>query len=74
MKTNMGTTDRVIRTLIALAIITFYVLGYISGTWAIVLLIISGIFILTSLIGICPLYSLFGIRTNHPKMKSTPKF
>jgi fatty acid desaturase len=74
MKTNMGTTDRVIRLLIALAIITLYVLGYLSGIWAIVLFVLSGIFLLTGIAGVCPLYLPFGIRTNHPKIKSTPKY
>ena len=63
MKKNMGTIDRLIRFLIAAVIITLYSLGVISGTLAIVLLVFSGIFILTSFISFCPLYLPFGIST-----------
>jgi hypothetical protein len=63
MKTNMGSADRIIRILIALVIITLYFTNMISGTIAIVLLVLSGVFILTSLISFCPLYILFGLNT-----------
>ena len=63
MKTNMGSADRIIRILIALVIITLYFTNMISGTLAIVLLVLSGVFILTSLISFCPLYTLFGLNT-----------
>lgn len=63
MKRNMGTTDRVLRVLVAVVIAVLYFTHQISGTWAIVGLIISGIFILTSLISFCPLYLPFGINT-----------
>jgi hypothetical protein len=63
MKKNMGMIDRLIRVLIAVVVVILYFTGNISGTLAIVLLIFSGIFILTSLIGVCPLYIPFGIKT-----------
>ncbi|MBS1660897.1 MAG: DUF2892 domain-containing protein [Bacteroidetes bacterium] len=63
MKKNMGITDRVIRTLIAAVVIILFVNHFISGTLGIVLLAVAGIFVLTSLVGLCPLYSLFGIST-----------
>lgn len=63
MKTNMGLVDRALRIVIALAIAAAYLLDYISGTLAIVLLVAAGIFILTSFIGTCPLYLPFGIST-----------
>lgn len=63
MKKNMGSADRVIRVLIALVIAGLYFSKIISGTVAIVLLVVAGIFLLTSLIGSCPLYSVLGIRT-----------
>jgi hypothetical protein len=52
----MGNTDRIIRVLIAVAILILYFTNIISGTLAIVLLALSGIFILTSIISFCPLY------------------
>jgi hypothetical protein len=68
MKKNMSTLDRVIRTLIAVVIIGLYLAHVISGTLAIVLLVIAAIFILTSIISFCPLYWLLGISTA-PKPK-----
>ncbi|MFY9310227.1 MAG: DUF2892 domain-containing protein [Bacteroidia bacterium] len=63
MKPNMGTFDKVIRILVAIAVIVLYLTHQISGTTAIVLLIVAGIFILTSVIGFCPLYWPFHIST-----------
>jgi hypothetical protein len=63
MKKNMGLADRLIRILAAIAIIALYAIKAISGTTAIILLIVAGIFILTSFISFCPLYLPFGIST-----------
>ena len=63
MKTNMGSVDRIIRVLIAIVIIALYFASVLSGTLAIVLLVVSGVFVLTSLISFCPLYTLLGITT-----------
>lgn len=59
----MGNIDRIIRVLIALVVIALYFANVISGTVAIVLLALSGVFILTSIISFCPLYVIFGINT-----------
>jgi hypothetical protein len=63
MKKNMGIADRVLRVLAAIVVIASYFMGFISGTLAIVLLLFSGIFILTSLVGFCPLYLPLGLST-----------
>lgn len=64
MEKNMGSTDRILRILIALIIITLYFTTNIfSHTAAIILLIVSTVFILTSIVGVCPLYLPLGIRT-----------
>lgn len=63
MKTNMGSQDKTIRIILAIIIAVLFFTKIISGTIAIVLLVVAGIFILTSLIGYCPLYSLLGIST-----------
>lgn len=63
MKKNMGTVDRVIRTLIAVVIAVLYFTGQISGTWAIILGIVALVFLLTSLVGGCPAYLPFGLST-----------
>ena len=61
MKQNMGTTDKVVRILVAIAIAVLYFTNQISGTVAIVLLVLAGVFILTSMLSFCPLYLAFGI-------------
>ena len=63
MKKNIGSTDRIIRVLVALVIGVLYFMNVISGTIGIVLVALGGIFLLTSIAGICPLYMPFGIRT-----------
>jgi len=63
MKKNMGTVDKTIRVIMAAVIALLYYLGVISGTLAIILMIFAIIFIVTSLISFCPLYTLFGINT-----------
>ena len=63
MKANMGTVDKVIRILVALVIAGLYFTHTITGTVAIVLLALAGVFILTSFMSFCPLYFPFGIST-----------
>ncbi len=63
MKKNMGTADRIIRVIIAAIVGALYFTGTISGTLGLVLLVLAGVFVLTSLISFCPLYPIFGIST-----------
>lgn len=63
MKKNVGTIDKVVRILIAVVISGLYFSNIISGTVAIVLLILAGVFILTSFMSFCPLYLPFGLST-----------
>lgn len=63
MKKNMGTTDRVFRTIIAVLVAILFATGVISGVLGIVLIIFAGIFLLTSIVSFCPLYMPFGIKT-----------
>ena len=70
MKTNMGSADRVIRLVLAAAFAGLYFSGTVTGTLGYVLLALGGIFILTSLISSCPLYSIFGISTCATKKSS----
>lgn len=67
MTTNMGRVDRAIRIVAAIAVAVLYFGGWISGVWAIVLGVIAAIFVLTSLVGTCPLYSLLGLSTRGRK-------
>lgn len=63
MKSNIGTLDKVIRVLLALSIVALYFTNVISGIITIILLVFSGIFIMTSFISFCPLYLALGIST-----------
>ncbi len=67
MKKNMGSADKVVRILIALLIVVLFAADVISGVLGIVLLVFAGIFMLTSLIGSCPLYEPLGINTSKKK-------
>ena len=63
MTQNMGSADKAIRLTIAAAIAILYFTHVISGTLAIVLGAMAFVFVLTSLINVCPLYLPFGIST-----------
>jgi hypothetical protein len=63
MKKNMGNADRLIRILIAALIAVLFLTNTISGTLGIVLLVLAGVFLLTSFISFCPLYASLGITT-----------
>lgn len=63
MKTNMGGIDRVLRIGIAIAIAILFFTKIISGVLGIALMILAGVFLVTSFIGFCPIYTLFGINT-----------
>lgn len=69
MKKNMGTSDKIIRIIIAIVIGVLYFTNILTGTLGIALLILSGIFILTSILNFCPIYSIFGLKTCSIKNK-----
>ena len=60
-RTNVGTTDRVIRVVVGLSLILGYFLNRDGAmSW---LYLIGIIPLVTGLVGTCPLYSLLGIST-----------
>lgn len=63
MKKNMGGTDRIIRTLAAILFAVLYFTGTVTGTIGTVLLVIAGVFLITSFMSFCPLYTPFGLST-----------
>lgn len=67
MKQNLGTIDRVIRTVLALVVAILYFTDNLSGLAAIVLGIFAVVFLLTSMVGYCPLYTVLGIKTTKDK-------
>ncbi|MDD4971014.1 MAG: DUF2892 domain-containing protein [Paludibacter sp.] len=66
MKKNMSTADRIIRTLIAAVVLGLYFTNVISGTLGIILIVVSVVFLLTSLVSFCPLYAVLGL-SSKPK-------
>lgn len=67
MKKNMGNTDRIIRVLLAIVFVALYFTNTVTGTLGIVLLVFAGAFVLTSLVSVCPLYSVLGFSTCQSK-------
>ena len=63
MKKNMGTVDRVLRTIIAIAIGVLWYTNRISGTLAIILGIAAVAFLVTSFVSWCPAYMPLGMST-----------
>lgn len=63
MKQNMGTIDRVVRAIVAVVAVVLIFTGQLTGVWAIIVGVLAAVFALTSLVGFCPLYVPFGIRT-----------
>ncbi len=64
--TNEGTVDRVAR--VTLGVVLLIVgFGVIGGTGGTILGIVGLVPLLTGLAGWCPLYSVFGFRTNEAK-------
>lgn len=63
MKPNMGTADRVMRVILAAVMAILYFTDTVTGTLGLVLLALAAVFLLTSFIRFCPLYTPFGIST-----------
>jgi len=55
--------DKVIRYILAAIFVALYFTGTVTGTLGIVLLVLAGVFVLTSLVSFCPLYAPFGLST-----------
>lgn len=63
----MGGWDKGIRFLMAILIGILYFTGVLSGTIALIGLLVAVVLIGTSLFGSCPLYLPFGFSTNQKK-------
>ncbi len=63
MKTNVGSTDKIIRIIAAVLFSVLFFTGTVTGTLGYVLLVLGVILLATSLISFCPLYTLFGMNT-----------
>lgn len=63
MKKNMGATDKAIRIIVAILFFVLFLSKMVVGIAAIILLVIAIVFLITSWVGVCPLYSLLGINS-----------
>jgi len=63
MKANVGDIDRVVRLLAGLALIALGVLGSLVAPWNMVAMGAGAVFVLTSVISFCPLYTILGINS-----------
>lgn len=67
MKSNMGALDRTVRIVIAAAVAVLLAVGTLHGALGIVLAIIGAIFLVTGVVGFCPLYALFRLSTKRAR-------
>jgi hypothetical protein len=72
MKTNMGGIDRALRLVLAAVVAVLYFTGQLTGTAAVVLGILAVVFVLTSLVGFCPLYVPLGLSTKKKARSAAP--
>lgn len=69
MKKNVGTTDKIIRILIAAVLVVLFFTNVVTGTLGIIALVLAGVLVVTSLVSFCGLYTLLGISSCPAKKK-----
>ena len=67
MPKNMGLIDKIVRIALAIGVAALLITGIVDGAAGIVLGILAAIFIVTSIVGTCPLYMPFKISTRGKK-------
>jgi len=63
MKTNLGGLDKIIRVSLAMVAGLLVYFEVVDDILAYILLTLIGVFVITSLVGFCPLYGIFGINS-----------
>lgn len=63
MKSNLSNLDRTIRVVVAALFAYLYFGGIVTGVLGIVLAALGVVFVLTAIVGYCPLYTLFKFST-----------
>lgn len=63
MKPNLSNLDRTLRVIVAALFAYLYFGGIVTGVLGIVLLVLGVVFVLTAIVGFCPLYTLFKFST-----------
>ncbi len=65
MKMNLGTSDRMIRVFVAALLAALAYAQIVAGITGVVMYIAAAVLALTSMLGYCPMYTLFRIDTAH---------
>ena len=63
MTKNMGKIDKIIRLIMAALFIGLFMGNIVTGVFGVILLVLASVFIATSWISFCPLYTVFGANT-----------
>ena len=63
MTVNEGTLDRTLRAIAGVLLVAAWLLGWLTGTFAVVLGIVGVVLLLTAAVGFCPLYRVLGMNT-----------
>ncbi|HNS63012.1 MAG TPA: DUF2892 domain-containing protein [Anaerolineaceae bacterium] len=64
MKINESMTDRIVRVVLGIVLLVLGWGGIVTGTLGVIFKWLGFIPLLTGIVGFCPLYALFKIRTN----------
>lgn len=67
MKSNIGSTDKIIRLIIAIVALAAKFFIPLTGVLGIVAIVVAAIALVTGLMNFCPLWAAFGINTNKKK-------
>jgi ammonia channel protein AmtB len=70
MKKNVGSFDGMIRIIFAGLVAILILTQVVTGTWSVILGILAAVMLITSVVGVCPLYLPFGISTRRKVQKS----
>lgn len=63
MTRNVGTIDRVLRAALGVLLIALGLFGTVSGLWKLLVIVVGIVMLVVSATRICPIYSIFGLRT-----------
>ena len=63
MKRNMSNVDRILRVIVAAIFAYLYFAGIVTGALGVLLVVLAGVFLVTAVIGFCPLYAPFKFST-----------
>ncbi|HNZ01180.1 MAG TPA: DUF2892 domain-containing protein [Anaerolineaceae bacterium] len=64
MKINESMTDRIVRVVLGIVLLVLGWGGIVTGTLGVIFKWLGFIPLITGIVGFCPLYALFKIRTN----------